>query len=157
MVTGILGRDATMNTSKSGDIALNFSVCSIAKKRKGEGKETPSGTWLNCTFWISADRPEEGEKVQAPAILKYLKKGTKVFLRGIPGTSVYTLKDVGVKVSLTLRVYELELLAPPKSEGVNNQPSNSISQKYTSADQMEGGSAFDEKEGEGSDFEKLVA
>lgn len=94
-IIGRLGKDATVN-EVNGKKVINFSVCHSQKNKEGIEKST----WVECAKW--------GETT---GVAPYLKKGTQVFVEGLPDVNVYDKKDgSGQGASLRVMVNKIELL-----------------------------------------------
>lgn len=89
-IIGNLGKDCTVN-NVNGKNVINFSVADSKKDKT---------TWVDCAYW--------SEKV---GVAPYLKKGTKVFVRGEPSIRTYTKADGSTGVSFQLFVHKIELLS----------------------------------------------
>ena len=109
-IIGSLGRDAESKQVGSNTV-INFSVAHTEKSKDAQGNQTEKTIWVDCAKW--------GEKT---GILPYLKKGTKVYVDGVPDIRTYTAKDGEVKSSLTLRVMSVELLGKAGESTANDTP-----------------------------------
>jgi single-strand DNA-binding protein len=112
-VIGNLGKDCQVNLVNEKNV-MNFSVAHSEKYRDAAGETKERTLWVDCAYWT--DRT---------AVAPYLKKGTQVFVEGIPDVKTYNKNDGTTGVSLTLRVLGVQLLGS-KPE-VNNVKSNGIS------------------------------
>lgn len=101
-VIGHLGQDATVN-NVNGKSVINFSVAHSEKYKNKEGVEVNKSTWVSAAYWT--DRT---------AIAPYLKKGTQVYLEGVPEARTYTNKNNETLPQLNLRVISLNLLSSNK-------------------------------------------
>jgi single-strand DNA-binding protein len=108
---GHLGQDATVNTV-NGKTVINFSVAHSEKYKNKEGVEVNKSTWVSCAYW--SDRIN---------VAMYLKKGTQVYVEGIPEAKTYTSKTNEMLPQLNLRVISLSLLSSAKPAATT---SNSI-------------------------------
>lgn len=105
-VIGNLGKDCTTNTV-NGKSVINFNVAHTEKFRDASGQQKERTTWVECAYWT--DRT---------AIAPYLKKGTQVYAEGAPEVRTYTKNDGTGGASLTLRVFNIQLLGSGnRSEG----------------------------------------
>ena len=95
---GHLGADATTN-EVNGKTVINFSVAHSEKWRDSQGNEKERTTWVSCSYWV-----------QSANISQYLKKGTQVYVEGIPDVKIVTLRDSQQVPSLQLRVNTIQLL-----------------------------------------------
>ncbi len=101
-VIGHLGQDATVN-NVNGKSVINFSVAHSEKYKNKEGVEVNKSTWVSAAYWT--DRT---------AIASYLKKGTQVYLEGVPEARTYTNKNNETLPQLNIRVISLNLLSSNK-------------------------------------------
>lgn len=99
-VIGNLGQDAKVSET-NGQKAINFSIAHNMRTVDNEGVVNETTTWVNCTMWK--------DKEKSADVVKYLTKGTKVFVEGLPKVKGYK-KDGEHYVSLNLVVQRLDLL-----------------------------------------------
>jgi len=111
-VIGHLGKDCQVNLVNEKNV-MNFSVAHSEKYRDAGGETKERTLWVDCAYWT--DRT---------AVAPYLKKGTQVFVEGIPDVRSYNKNDGTPGVSLTLRVLGVQLLGS-KPE-VNNVKTNGM-------------------------------
>ena len=102
-LTGNLGKDAELKTSKNDKTYLTFSVASTERRFDGS-RETE---WVFCSMY-------GGEKLQP-----YLTKGTKVAIMGKPRE----VNGDNDKPVLYLTVTELELLGSAEPKEHKKEPS----------------------------------
>lgn len=102
---GNLGKDCITN-QVNGKNVINFNVAHTEKYKDRNGADVSKATWLECAYWT--DRT---------GIAPYLKKGTQVFVEGIPEIKVYTRNDGTTGHSFSVRVSKIELLGAAKKEG----------------------------------------
>lgn len=96
-VIGRLGADATINTV--GDrVVINFSVAADIGKDKQGNKLT---RWVKCAIWRDAGKD---------AIASYLKKGTQVYVDGLPDARAWEGQN-GLQANIELTVYKVKLLS----------------------------------------------
>lgn len=127
-VIGHLGKDCTTNMV-NGRTVMNFTVAHSERFRDAQGNQKDKTTWVDCAYW--SDKT---------GIAPYLKKGTQVFVEGIPDVRVYTRQtDGSTGGTLTLRVMQVQLLG---SRGDNNNSSYTPSQGGSYADQSAGSSSI---------------
>lgn len=107
-VIGHLGKDATVNTV-GGNSVINFSVCHSEKFKDRDGNMQTKSTWVECAKW--------GDKI---AVAQWLKKGGQVFVEGVPEVKTFDKKDGTTGTSLTLRVFDLQLLGSGGGNGQAN-------------------------------------
>lgn len=91
-IIGNLGKDAVVN-NVNGKSVINFSVAHTEKYKDATGVQKDRTTWVECAFW--SDKT---------AIAPYLKKGSTVYVEGIPDVRSYTTADGRSGTTLTLRV-----------------------------------------------------
>lgn len=111
-VIGNLGRDCTVN-NVNGRSVINFSVAHTERYRDSTtGEFKPKTIWVECAYWTDKT-----------AIAPYLKKGTQVYAEGTPDTRSYQTQSGENKISLTLRIQNVQLLGTRNNEG--GSPDNS--------------------------------
>jgi single-strand DNA-binding protein len=130
-VIGNLGKDCVTNTV-NGKSVINFSVAHTEKFRDSQGNQKDKTIWVECAYWT--DRT---------GIAPYLKKGTQVYADGTPEVRTYPKNDGTTGVSLSLRVFTVQLLGAkaggdysgPSSPDNNyaSQPASSMSGHVASA------------------------
>ena len=113
-VIGNLGKDCIVNTV-NGKNVINFTVAHTEKYRDSQGNNQERTTWVDCAYWT-----------EKTGIAPYLKKGTQVYVEGTPDLRTYPKTDGSTGVSLTLRVFSVQLLGsrPNESGGVSGQESS---------------------------------
>ncbi|UAY54606.1 single-stranded DNA-binding protein [Arachidicoccus terrestris] len=115
-VIGNLGRDCTVN-NVNGRTVINFSVAHTERYRDSTtGELKPKTIWVECAYWT-----------EKTAIAPYLKKGTQVYAEGTPDTRSYTTQSGENKISLTLRIHNVQLLGsrPNDNYGQDAMPGGS--------------------------------
>ncbi|MBN8838200.1 MAG: single-stranded DNA-binding protein [Sphingobacteriia bacterium] len=115
-VIGNLGKDAVVN-NVNGKSVINFNVAHTERYRDAQGNQKDRTTWVDCAYWT--DRT---------AVAPYLKKGTQVYVEGIPDVRSYTKQDGTQGASLTLRINSVQLLGSRPTDGNNT---NYPAQSYT--------------------------
>jgi single-strand DNA-binding protein len=116
-VIGNLGKDCVTN-AVNGKNVINFNVAHTEKFRDSQGNQKDKTIWVECAYWT--DRT---------GIAPYLKKGTQVYAEGTPEVRAYTKSDGTAGVSLTLRVFNVQLLGSraggdyPAGTPAESQPS----------------------------------
>ena len=127
-VIGNLGKDCITNNVK-GKSVINFNVAHTEKFKDSQGVQKDKTTWVECAYWT--DRT---------GIAPYLKKGTQVYVEGVPEVRTYTTGDGRNGASLTLRVFNIQLLGSgSRSEGGSSSGfagAGSISTPVTSANDI---------------------
>lgn len=97
-VIGNLGKDCITNTV-NGKSVINFNVAHTERFRDSSGQQKEKTTWVECAYWT--DRT---------GIAPYLKRGTQVYAEGTPEIRTFTRNDGTFGASLTLRVFNVQLL-----------------------------------------------
>ncbi|MBS1599626.1 MAG: single-stranded DNA-binding protein [Bacteroidetes bacterium] len=97
-IIGNLGKDCITNTV-NGKNVINFNVAHTEKFRDAQGNQKDKTIWVECAYWT--DRT---------GVAPYLKKGTQVYAEGTPEVRTYPKNDGTTGVSLTLRVFTVQLL-----------------------------------------------
>jgi single-strand DNA-binding protein len=109
-VIGNLGKDCVMN-QVNGKNVINFNVAHTEKFKDSTGTVKEKTTWVECAYWT--DRI---------GVAPYLKKGSQVYVEGIPELRHYQKNDGTPGTSLSLRVLSLQLIGnKPEHAG---QPGN---------------------------------
>ncbi len=110
-VIGNLGKDCVLN-QVNGKNVINFSVAHTEKFKDSSGATKEKTTWVECAYWT--DRT---------GVAPYLKRGSQVYVEGIPELRHYTKNDGTAGTTLSLRVVSLQLVGnrpegqPPVSNG----------------------------------------
>lgn len=114
-IIGNLGADAEKKiVNGTSFVAMNIAHTErVTDKTSGEITETT--TWVSTTINWNCD-----------AILPYLKKGTKVFVRGFARQKIYTGHDGQKHAGINLSALEIELCGykPVADEKKENQKDN---------------------------------
>lgn len=108
-VLGNVGKDAVVN-NVNGKNVINFSVCHTEKWKDNQGVLHEKAQWVSVAYW--SDKT---------TIASYIKKGTTIFVEGIPESKSFTKQDGTTTSELTLRAIIIQLVGGNKSE---NQPTN---------------------------------
>jgi len=129
LVIGNLGKDAIVNTLQSGQSVINFSVAHTEKYKDNKGEQHQKTTWVDCAWWTDKH-----------AVVPYLKKGTSVYVEGVPEVKTFSKNDGTTGTSLTLRLFACQLL------GGGNKDSNGNGQaQSTPNDQQQHGQYSQER------------
>lgn len=80
--------------------AIDFSIAGNQKFKDDQDVVEEKTTWINCTLW------QDG----SVDILDYLKKGTKVYLEGVPEMKTQRDKSGVAQAELRLNIRSIELL-----------------------------------------------
>lgn len=110
-IIGNLGADATIRQF-SGQSYIAFSVAHTESFTNAQGQKQERTTWISCLKY--------GES----AVINYLKKGTRVFVRGDLSAKIYDANGTP-QVGLNCRVKELQLLGgnkPAEQQNENREP-----------------------------------
>ena len=112
-VIGHLGKDAVVNNVNEKTV-INFTVAHSERYKDAQGNQKDKVIWVECAHWT--DRT---------AIAPYLKKGTQVYVEGIPEIRTYTTQDGRNGATLSLRINNVQLLGSRNSEnGLDNNNSS---------------------------------
>lgn len=101
-IIGNLGADAVIKEFK-GQKFISFSVAHTESYTDGQGQKHERATWVSCLKY--------GES----AVINYLKKGTRVFLRGELSVKTYEAGGT-VQAGINCKVKELQLLGGSRPE-----------------------------------------
>lgn len=114
-VIGNLGKDCMVNLV-NGKNVINFNIAHTERFRDSSGQPKEKTTWVECAYWT--DRT---------GVSPYLKKGTQVYVEGIPEVRQFTRNDGTPGSSLSLRVTSLQLLGARDAHmgGEGAQPTQS--------------------------------
>ncbi len=100
-VIGNLGADAEVKEA-NGKKFFSFTVAHTQTRKDANGMKVEKTTWISCLKPIFESNMGIGP---------YLKKGTKVYLRGTPYARAYCTKSGELQATLNLRVDNIELLS----------------------------------------------
>lgn len=104
---GNLGGDAEIKND-NGRQYVQFSVADTRKFKKEDGTEVEQTNWISC-FYRNTDSE----------VVKYLKKGTKVFVRGNGELRLFSsAKDRMMKAGASINVNEIELVGGSAADDV---------------------------------------
>lgn len=104
---GNLGGDAEIKND-NGRQYVQFSVADTRRYKKEDGTEVETTNWISC-FYRNVDSE----------VVKYLKKGTRVFVRGNGETRLFSSqKDRMMKAGVSINVSEIELVGGGSSDPV---------------------------------------
>ncbi|MFP5042746.1 single-stranded DNA-binding protein [Parasediminibacterium sp. JCM 36343] len=109
LAIGHLGKDAVVN-NVNGKSVINFNVAHSEKYKDAQGTQIDKTTWVSCAYWT--DRT---------AIAPYLKKGTQVYVEGIPEVRTYTTNDGRHDAVISMRIMNIQLLGAKNADGSDNQ------------------------------------
>lgn len=115
MVIGFLGKDAEVKIHGS-EAVINFSVAHT-DKWIDNGVKKERTTWVNCSWWTESN-----------TVAQYMKKGTQVYVSGIPEAKIWKKREGEPQPFLNLRVYSMQLLGGQRRDGdSNNQETQNTS------------------------------
>lgn len=103
-VIGNLGKDAQLN-QVNGKNVINFTVAHTERYKDSSGTPKEKTTWVECAYWT--DRT---------GVVPYLKRGSQVYVEGLPEVRQFTRNDGTAGATLSLRVMSLQLVGT-RSEG----------------------------------------
>jgi single-strand DNA-binding protein len=119
-VIGNIGADAVVKDF-NGQKFISFSVAHTERYTDGQGQKRERTTWVSCLKY--------GES----AVLGYLKKGTRVFVRGELSAKIYEANHAQ-QVGINCRVRELELLGGGnRADQPEAEPATAPAPAYASA------------------------
>lgn len=110
---GNIGNDAVLR-EVNGRKAINFSVAHNSNYKKEDGTKVEKTDWVNCTIWKDGNQSTE--------LVKYLKKGVKVYVEGTPSADTYKNKDSQVMIDFKCNVRHVELLSSVEKEDEQKEP-----------------------------------
>jgi single-strand DNA-binding protein len=120
---GHLGKDCITNTV-NGKNVINFSVAHSEKYKDAQGNLVEKTTWVECAYWT--DRT---------GISQYLRKGTQVFVEGTPEVRTYPKNDGTTGASLTMRVFNIQLLGGRSENSGSASPAQQQGNTYSNREQ----------------------
>lgn len=95
---GYVGKDAVVQQHGTESV-INFSVCHTDKYKDASGQKYEKATWVSCSWWT--DRTN---------VAQYIKKGTLLWVEGIPEAKQWKDKNGDTKPYLNMRVVRVDLL-----------------------------------------------
>jgi single-strand DNA-binding protein len=95
---GHLGQDSRV-AENNGQHVINFSIASTEKWKDANGEVKEKTTWIDCAYWT-----------KSVAIAQYLKKGTQVYVEGVPEVRTYTSREGEIRPVLSVRILQVKLL-----------------------------------------------
>ncbi len=118
---GNIGQNAKQQEI-NGRYVTNFSVAHNQKTKDAEGNEVERTVWVSCSVF----------RDKSTDLYKYLTKGTKVFISGVPNVRTYSDSNGQIQAGINLLVKQLEFVGCGKS-GDNEASADSQEQKQPSA------------------------
>jgi len=99
---GHIGQDCVVN-NVNGKTVINFSVAHTEKWTDSTGTQREKSLWVSCSYWSERTN-----------LASYLKKGTQVYVEGVPDVKTYTTGRGEVLPQITLRVQMVQLVGGGK-------------------------------------------
>jgi len=104
-IIGYCGKDAVVHPHGT-EAVINFSVCHTDKYTDASGQRYEKATWVTCSWWRENTN-----------VAQYIKKGTLVFVEGVPEAKQFKDKRTGEATPfLNMRVTRVELLGGRRDE-----------------------------------------
>jgi single-strand DNA-binding protein len=104
-IVGNVGQNAKQKEI-NGRYVTSFSVAHNVKLKDKEGNDIEKTVWVSCSVFRS----------KSSDLYKYLSKGTKVYVSGIPDVRVYQDQSGNYNAGLNLTVKDLEFVSGSKKE-----------------------------------------
>lgn len=108
-IIGNIGNDASIVDIK-GRKYISFSVAHTIKRMTEDGTPSETTQWISCLMY------GEGGKM-----FQYLKRGTKVFVRGRTSIKVFQRRTGECDAGINIDVTELQLCGGSKVESMQHQ------------------------------------
>lgn len=109
IITGNVGKDAIARVINAQRDVINFTVACNEKWLDAQGVQQQKTTWYNCSYFRPTGKT---------GIAQYLKKGTPVFIEGLPSARCYTPTQGGEPVAaLEINVSIVELMGAAQGGG----------------------------------------
>lgn len=108
---GYIGKDAVVSDYNNRKV-INFNVAHSEKYKDAQGVQHEKTTWVSCSYWTDKT-----------AIAQYLRKGTLVYVEGLPVADFYVnpQRDGDITGKLKFTVWQVQLLGGAR-ENINNTP-----------------------------------
>lgn len=116
---GYVGKDAVVQQHGTESV-INFSVCHTDKYKDASGQKYEKATWVSCSWWTERTN-----------IAQYIKKGTLLWIEGIPEAKQWKDKNGDTKPYLNMRVVRVDLLGGRRDDN-QGQSNFTASQDNTS-------------------------
>lgn len=107
MLTGCLGNDCEIREVGNRKV-IHFNVAVNQDYKDADGHKVEKTEWVKASLWKADDKSTK--------IADFLKKGTRVYLEGIPASEGYESKDKKIKSGLVVSVNSIELIGPAKEK-----------------------------------------
>ena len=116
---GHLGNDCNVN-NVHGKTVVNFNVAHSEKWVNAKGENQERTVWVSCSYW--------SEKTN---VANYLKRGTQVYVEGIPDVKLYKDKQGDMIPQITLRVQSIQLLGGNQNNQQQAKPQTEVAPQQT--------------------------
>lgn len=107
-IIGHIGNDATIN-QVGGKSVINFNVAHSEKWTDAQNVKHEKTTWVSCSYWT--DRT---------GVAQFLRKGTQVYVEGIPEVKTWEDRSRVLQAGLSVRVFSIQLLGGKDRPSGNN-------------------------------------
>ena len=116
-IIGNIGKDASVSNT-NGRNAVNFTVAVNKSYKDKDNNKMTVTNWYSCTRWFNANESTD--------VVKYLLKGTQVYVEGNLQPTMYKNKDNQAAIDLKLNVKNIQLLGKkedkPTAENTTTDP-----------------------------------
>lgn len=103
-IIGYVGKDAVVQQHGT-ECVINFSVCHTDKYKDASGQKYEKATWVSCSWWT--DRV---------SIAQHIKKGTLLWVEGIPEAKQWKNGAGEYKAYLNMRVARIDFLGGKRED-----------------------------------------
>ena len=121
-IIGNIGKDAQVNET-NGKKAVNFTVAVNKSFKQQDGTKKTVTNWYSCTRWLNGNESAE--------VVKYLLKGTQVYVEGNLQPAMYKDKENQTCIDLKLNVKSIQLLGTKKDDQAETNNATSPGQNGT--------------------------
>lgn len=97
-LVGNVGKDATVNTV-NGKYVINFSLAHTQSWLDPQGVKQSKTRWFDCAIWRTNDK-----------IAPYIKKGSLVYVEGIPDVKKFTRQSGEADATIAINVEYINIL-----------------------------------------------
>lgn len=115
---GFIGNDATVN-NVNGRTVVNINIAHTEKYKDAQGNNKEKTLWVSAAWWTDKT-----------GIVPYLKKGTQVYVTGIPDVKTYPNQQGQTIAQLTLRVQSIQLLGSTQNRNESTAPVSQQQESY---------------------------
>lgn len=114
---GYVGKDAVVS-DYNGRKVINFNVAHSEKYKDAQGVQHERTTWVSCGYWTDKT-----------GVAQYLRKGTLVYVEGLPVADYYInpQRDGDISPKLKFTVWKIELLGGTKDNANSAPPAQTTS------------------------------